>query len=337
MNKTLRILSLLLVLAMIFGTLCACKSNDSDNEETDPENVSESEETKDNGDSESEESDEADDSGEEEETTGEGEETTAEEETTAPAEDTTAPVTTPPVSTTPPVTTDPPVTNNSGEELAGKGSATDPYLEIPTVGTNSMSITTVSIPAGASKFYGIQRIGGMVVTINNANAYIVCNGTRYDAQGGVLSFVAPAALASDYVTLEIGNKGGSAAAFTLVFTNLEGTQANPKIVSAGTISTAKSVSLAAEDSDGYTYKYKAESTGKIRFYMTASVTSIMSVTNNRNSAQRTTESDSQTDSTGTYIELEVNAGDELIIIVGAKPNQRGKYPATTISWYGKYI
>lgn len=255
------------------------------------------------------------------------EDTTAEDTT---AEDTTVADTTAPIVTQPPVTTTPPVVDN-------KGSATEPYLEIPVIGTNSMSVTTVSIPAGASKFYSIQRIGGMVVTINNANAYVVCNGTRYDAQGGTLSFIAPAALASDFVTLEIGNKGGAATSFTLVFTNLVGTQANPKIIGAGTLANTQTIALAEGDSDGYNYKYYAEKAGKIRFYITATVDSVLSVTNNRNSAQRTTESDVQSDASGTYIEMEVNAGDELVIVVGAIPNKRGKYPATTINWYGKYI
>ena len=285
-----------------------------------------------------------------EETTGKDEETTAEdttaedttaEDTTAEdttAEDTTVTDTTASDTTVPPVTQTPPTPDTDANTPdVGEGSASQPYLEIPVVGNNSSSVTTVSIPAGGSKFYSIQRIGGMVVTINNANAYVVCNGTRYDAQGGVISFIAPAALASDFITLEIGNKGGATASFTLVFTNLVGTQANPKIISAGTLGNTQTIALAEGDSDGYNYKYYAEKTGKVRFYISATATSILSVTNNRSYVQRTTESDAQTDGAGTYVEIDVNAGDELIIIVGATPNKRGKYPAVTINWYGKYI
>lgn len=288
-----------------------------------------------------------------EETTKKEDETTAEEETTAAddttAEDTTAldttaldttvADTTVAHTTTPPVTqaqtTNPPETNSHGGEMTGAGSASEPYLEIPVVGNNSSSITTVSIPAGGSKFYSIQRIGGMVVTLNNANAYIICNGTRYDAQGGKISFIAPAALASEFITMEIGNKGGAACSFTLVFTNLVGSQANPSIIS--TMGSTNTISLAAGDSDGYNYKYKAERAGTIRFYISANVASILTVTNNRNSTQRTTDADAQTDASGTYVEMEVQAGDEIIIIVGAAPDRRNKFPAVTINWYGKYI
>lgn len=254
-------------------------------------------------------------------------ETTKKPETQA---NTQPPVTNPP-QTTPPQT-QAPVTNNSGQEMAGKGSKSDPYLEIPVVGSGSMSVKTVSIPAGKSIFYGIQRIGGMIVTINSASAYVVCDGVKYTAKNGVVSFMAPAALASDFVSLEIGNAGGAAASFTLVFTNPIGTQANPFVVK--TMGSSVKVSLAKEDSDGYTYKYKAEKAGTIRFTMTASTESILSVTNNRNSTQRNTEAD-MADGTN-YIEIQVQAGDELIIVVGAKPNARGKYPAADITWTGKY-
>lgn len=222
-------------------------------------------------------------------------------------------------------------TNPSGEEILGAGSASQPYLEIPDVNDNSMSVTTVTIPSGKSLFYGIYRVGSMILTINNPNAYVVCNGTRYDAQGGSLTMTVPAALASEAVIFEVGNTGGDAS-FTLVFTNVAGSQANPVIISS--MGADNTVNLPEGDSDGYYYKYIAEKSGTIRFTMTASADSILSVTNNRNSAQRTTEAD-LVEGTN-YIELEVSAGDEIVILVGAKPNMRNQYPAATITWNGKY-
>ena len=141
----------------------------------------------------------------------------------------------------------------------------------------------------------------------------------------------PAALASEAVIFEVGNTGGDAS-FTLVFTNVTGSQANPVIISS--MGADNTVNLPEGDSDGYYYKYIAEKSGTIRFTMTASADSILSVTNNRNSAQRTTEAD-LVEGTN-YIELEVTAGDEIVILVGAKPNLRNQYPAATITWNGKY-
>ncbi|MBR6676988.1 MAG: hypothetical protein IKL24_06635 [Clostridia bacterium] len=257
----------------------------------------------------------------------EPETTIPEPETTIPEPETTIPE---PETTIPePETTipEPPVT----EPEPTLGTEAEPYLEIPQIEGDFMSVTTVAIPSGKEYHYDIYRVGSMVLTVNDANAYVICGGTRYDAVNGTVTVIVPSALASDSVSFVIGNKGQSAASFKLIFKNPEGSMANP--VKVTSIGQSYSVDLAAGDEDGHTYRYVAERAGTVRFYLTATADSILSVTNNRNSAQRNTDADLQ----GSYIELEVNAGDELIIIVGTKPNMRGKYPAATITWTGEYV
>ena len=259
--------------------------------------------------------------------TAEPETTVPEPETTVPEPETTIPE---PETTIPePETTipEPPVT----EPEPTLGTEAEPYLEIPQIEGDFMSVTTVAIPSGKEYHYDIYRVGSMVLTVNDANAYVICGGTRYDAVNGTVTVIVPSALASDSVSFVIGNKGQSAASFKLIFKNPEGSMANP--VKVTSIGQSYSVDLAAGDEDGHTYRYVAERAGTVRFYLTATADSILSVTNNRNSAQRNTDADLQ----GSYIELEVNAGDELIIIVGTKPNMRGKYPAATITWTGEYV
>ena len=235
------------------------------------------------------------------------------------------------VTTAAPTTTTTQPTSSSSE-MIGAGSKSEPYLEHP---TENMTVTTVSIPSGSSVYYGIYRVGGMVLTIENANAYVVCDGTRYEASGGKVTFTVPNALASDAVIFEIGNKG-AAASFTLTFNNQKGSYMSPVVIS--TLEDTKTISLPKDAETGYYYRYVASQSGKLRLYMTASVDSVMVATNNRNSAQRTTEADALTDTNGkTYIELDVQVGDEIQIQVAAQPNKRGKYPATDISWNGKIV
>ncbi len=251
---------------------------------------------------------------------------------------TTPNTTTPPSSETPSSSSndttakEPVVTNPVGNEILGAGSASEPYMEIP---ASDMTVTTVNIPAGKSLHYGIYRVGGMILTINNPNAYVVYGGNRYNANNGVVYIEIENALASDAIMFEIGNNGSASASFKLVFTNPTGSYSNPTIVN--TMGSDVKVNLEEGNDVGHYFKYYAEKNGVIRFYMTASADSIILVTNNRNSAQRTSEADAKTDEQGrTYIEVEVNQGDELIINVGAKPNKRGKYPATDITWSGKF-
>lgn len=226
----------------------------------------------------------------------------------------------------------PTATNPEGDEILGAGSKDQPYLETP---GSDFAVTTAKVPAGKALYYDIYRVGGMYLTINDADAYVICNGTKYTAKNGKVSFKVPNALASDAVSFQIGNNGSTAKSFTIKFANLKGSYANPEKISKLTGEFEKS--LAAGVETGYYYEYKAEKTGTIRFYITATKDSILVVTNNRNSAQRTTEADVLTDEQGNeYIEIEVEKGDELMINVGAMPNKRGKYPATDITWRGEY-
>lgn len=241
---------------------------------------------------------------------------------------------TPNSSNNPPATTvtDPPITTDpDGHEIVGSGTANDPYLRFP---NDDMTVRTLSVPAGKSLHYSIYRVGGKVLTINSGSAYVVHGGVRYNAVGGVVTLHVEDALASDAVAFEIGNTGSSAASFTLSFADPAGNYQNPVVVKS--VSSTNSIHLDEGDDNGYYYKYIAEKSGTIRLYLTSSVDAVMLITNNATSAQRTTESDAQSNAQGTYLEMEVSAGDEIIINVGAIPNKRGKYPAVDITWNGEF-
>lgn len=237
------------------------------------------------------------------------------------------------------VSVEDPVTNINpdGVEIYGSGTADDPYIDTPNADTHT--VKTLSVPAGKSVFYSIYRVGGRILTINDANAYVVCDGTKYTAQNGMVSFKVVDALASDAITFEIGNTGSTAKNFTITFADEQGSMANPTVISK--INEKITLDLAEGDEVGHFYKYVATQNGVLKFYLLSGTEKgILIATNNRNSAQRSTESTDEgevkTDDNGTYIELEVQKGDEIIINAGSKPNKRGKYPATKIEWFAKY-
>ncbi|MBR6514160.1 MAG: hypothetical protein IKT46_04915 [Clostridia bacterium] len=224
------------------------------------------------------------------------------------------------------------VTNPGGTVITGAGSASEPYLEIP---NEDMTVTTVSIPARSELYYDIYRVGGMYLTVNDPDAYIICDNLQYDAVNGQIYMQVPNALASDSISFRVGNYSNTAKSFTLIFTSPLGSYQNPAVVDG--LSEGFNVSLEEGNETGFYFKHYATQNGVIRFYMQASVDSIFIVTNNRNSAQRTSDSDAATDANGNeYVEIEVNQGDELLINVGAMPNKRGKYPAVEIYWNGIY-
>ena len=236
------------------------------------------------------------------------------------------------------------IQNSEEEEILGQGTSDNPYLETPDV--NNMTVTTVEIPVGKTLHYGIYRVSGMYLTIENPNAYVIYDGETYNASNGKVSFkVVSDAIASDAIYFEIGNKGTTPTSFTLKFTNPTGTQMNPtKIDNVTESGNSFDVSLETGNTTGHYYKYIAQTTGTIKFYISSfsskktSAEGVISVTNNKTSQQKTfSEDDVLLDANDEkYILMDVTAGDELIIIVSATGAGRDKYPAADIKWVAKY-
>lgn len=226
--------------------------------------------------------------------------------------------------------------NPDGIEIYGSGTKDDPYIDIPNSDTHT--VKTLSIPAGKSVFYNIYRVGGRILTINDSNVFVTCDGTKHTVEGGKVSFKVVDALASDAVTFEIGNTSSTDKNFTITFADEQGSMANPFILK----NAGSEITLKLEDGDevGRFYKYTAEQKGTLKFYLLSDATKgiLLATNNDRGSAQRSTseEGEVKTDSIGTYIELEVEKGDEIIINAGIKPNKRNKYLATEIKWLAKY-
>ncbi len=249
-------------------------------------------------------------------------------------------------------TQQPTTVTQDGEEIIGDGSRSNPYTLMP---KSDRVYKTLSIPAGSKSYYAISRVGNSIFTINDTNAYVIeSNGTRHNASGGKVSFTVEDALASDYVLFQIGNNSSFAKSFTIIFSDPTGSQDNPTVLNTLGNGSKVTIKLSAGDADGYCYKYIAEKSGTIRFYMEATIKSSFSAQNNSTPgtinrtllsvAETEDEKDIdldncvKTDENGKrYIELEkVTKGDEIEIKMGAMPNNRGKFQETTITWCGKY-
>lgn len=224
-------------------------------------------------------------------------------------------------------------TNPSGEEVLGSGASSTPYLE--TLG-NDLTVKTVEIGAGQSVYYNIYRVGGMYLTINDADAYVITSsGKKYEAKNGKVSFKVENAMANEYVSFQIGNKGSVSKSFTIKFSNVTGSRQNPTVLN----SLGATTDLPYGSDVGHFYKFVASQAGNIRFYIDSATNDAeISVTNNRNSMNRTFSADVKTDEQGRpYILLEdVRVGDTLMINVCALPDASWSYPATTVVWHGEY-
>ena len=229
-----------------------------------------------------------------------------------------------------PVTTTP-----DGTTMLGDGSAANPYM--PNF-SSSMSYTTLAIQPGQTVYYSFMGAGNMWMSINDGSAFVIdSNGVRHNASGGKVGFTVQNALASDYVTFQIGNSSSTAKSFTITFANIKGSWNNPeKTTSVGPHQTK----LSAGDEVGYHYKYTTDRKAAIRFYITAETSTCgLTITNLRNSAQRNFLAEVQQDEKGRFVELEIDyveAGDEIMVVIAAE-KYRGSIPAATVTWEIVYV
>lgn len=226
--------------------------------------------------------------------------------------------------------------SNSNPEETGYNGQT--FSTVPNDKTGN--VKTVTIAAGGSVFYKIMGVSNKILTINDSNAYVVYNGTKYSANNGVLSFtVVSDELSSAQILFEIGNKGSKAQGFTINFASPKGSRDNPEEIDS--VENTFTTNIAEGNQQGYYYSYAATKNGKIRFYIISDTKSGMlsvdkiinpklGVVQQRNSTE-TEEDYVKTDKNGTYIEFDVKSGDQFTITVSpnAKP---GSYPAVTVEW-----
>ncbi len=183
------------------------------------------------------------------------------------------------------------------------------------------NVVTVLIAANGSVTYKIDRVVNKILTINSSSAYVVYNGTKYEAKNGVVSFVVAASdkLSSDQIVFEIGNNSSKPESFTVNFASPKGSWDNKEQIDA--LNKEISVTLEKDDQDGYWYKYKATKDGTLKFYLLSGIDdAILMVTNNKSFAQRSSEIDDELnlDNTGYYLELQVKVNDEIVINVASK-------------------
>lgn len=228
-------------------------------------------------------------------------------------------------------------------ESENSGDAEKGYDKITcTTSPNSKTgdIVTVLIASNGSVNYQIRGVSNKILTINDADAYVVYNNVKYEAKNGVVTFVVESKeLASTLIPFEIGNKSATPKSFTVNFSSPKGSRDNPEDINS--IDKAFTINLERGNQQGYTYKYNATKNGKIRFYILSdakigqlSVDKIidpkLQVIQQRNTTE-TNEEYVKSDTIGTYIEFDVKNGDRFNIT--ASPNsETGDYPAVTIEW-----
>ena len=145
--------------------------------------------------------------------------------------------------------TDP--TEPKEEVILDPGIQANPYTEVATEYPSTM--TTVKIPASSTMYYNVFNTDGATLTIADPDAYVICNGSTYEAVDGVVTVKLDCSKDTP-ASMQIGNKAKSEKAFELSFTAPLGAPCNPEIL--GAIDEVKAT-VEAGNSDGYSYSWTA--------------------------------------------------------------------------------
>ena len=195
------------------------------------------------------------------------------------------------------------------------------------------------VPAGGSIYCDVYGVAGTILTINDADAYVIHNGVTYEAVDGVVTAPLSAGMPMMPVSLVIGNKGAEDKAFTCTFALPAGDMSNPVVLEGEFL--YETVALTEGDGDGYFYQWTAVADGSVElqlYSVTPEGTAADIVVTNMNTyAQRSLSADGVADDWGTQVlKLDVAEGDVLSINVCVAPDANWNIPAAEISWGGAF-
>ncbi len=178
-------------------------------------------------------------------------------------------------------------------------------------------------------YYDLMRLTDTTLTIKNKNAYVIYDGKTYEAKNGVVT-VPGLYSASPHTPIKvaIGNKGTGDATFAVTLSYPSGHRENPKALSFKTIT----VKNAKGESSGTYFTWKATESGTLTITLNSCTSAIgANVTVDCVSGNIPVQFVmGEDDPNSTVLVIEVQAGDQFTICVGAKPDDNWSYPAATI-------
>lgn len=262
-------------------------------------------------------------------------ETTDGTEATEPSIDATEPVTEPSTEpSTQPTETTPPETEPT------EGTKNNPISCYPDTGSEDAASTTMTLPqiaGGKSLYLNLYWVGGREIIIEDADAYVIYNGTKYTAKNGKVQFMTEVVSADKPQLVEIGNSGSSAKVFVLNCNSPSGTYENPEKIDS-LDGTSYKLHIAKNAEDGYYYSFTADKTGTIKVVLesvSGDARGAIRLTNN-NSMRCESNAEGDTFGGEDYVELPVTAGDIIEINVFTTENDNWERPAADIVWSGTY-
>lgn len=186
------------------------------------------------------------------------------------------------------------------------GTKENPYEHI---GSGSFS---VAVEPSKTVYYTLYGANGMELSAKGSQLKLVCDDQEYTADKDATSLVIPTSPA----VLQFTNTGSSKVTYKVTLTAPEGSAGNPLTLKEGDTT----VKLAADNSLGMHYTYKASGEGSLTLECTGTIAYTVAITNLADNTTIKLDKDNRTCS------INVHKNDQLAIVVVATEKD-GKYPA----------
>ena len=218
--------------------------------------------------------------------------------------------------------------NRSGEDLVFPMTVNyEPGHELNPIDIGGVLEFEAPVAAGGKSYLNLYRLSETNLTIADPTAYVVYNGTTYEAKDGVVTV--PALYSSDPntpISIVIGNKGNTDKVYAASLNYDEGHQMNPIVLSNGNWSTY----CAAGNSQGVYYTFTATKAGTLTIKLSQTVDCNITITSDI--VEGGTRSVSLNDEEGsTSLSFKMIEGETVSVCVVMNPVNGYNYPEGTVN------
>ena len=211
------------------------------------------------------------------------------------------------------------------EVEGGNGTKEYPYEEYRTE-------FDIEVESGKEVYYQMFKVNGMLLEIQDADAYVIFGDKKYEAVDGKVSLILTTEDTYTPAIFAVGNKSAAKKTFKANISFLPGTSGNPFVMNLGAF-TAK---IEAGNEQGIYYTYTATENGTFSLQCTGVTTGAkydFSLYNTTTYALRNLSSDAEGDG---VVSIAVNAGDVVQISVGVLPNEDNEIPTTDFNFKASF-
>ena len=180
-----------------------------------------------------------------------------------------------------------------------------------------------NVKAEGKLYFEIPKVTNMELKIADENAYVIYEEETYSAKDGVVSVVISAPDTYTPAKFVIGNNAKEDKTFKATLTGVAGTMMNPHAMSIGQFK----ANVEAGNEQGVYYTYTATENGTLTLKCLKAKDDVkfdITLYNLNTYVNRTLSADANEDGT---VSVDVNAGDNVQIIVSTLPNENNEYPA----------